>query len=248
MDGNKNSNLDRFIEDHVNKVEDAMGYDPSRELFSKQGEKDRIRAELSAGLNQFIDHIKKGFILLKETFGTLSIQDPEHSAYVNEANNFLNRDFNKDVNLSPDLIGDKSLKEFYNLSDHTLHSFYLVANYYYVQNRFQEAAEILFFLCLLDPLNAIYWQALGSANYFSGNYQDALYAYFVSFTLNPEGDDPRPLFYAARCYEAQLDFEKARDCIDAAIEILGNEEIINQELLDDAKQYHSEINDRLKNR
>lgn len=237
--------LDDFIEQHTNAVDKAMGYDPALKILSKKAEKEQVRIEITEGLNQFIHHIQRGFKLLKETIGTLSIQDPEHFSLVSEAQQFLNRDFDKDTRLSDKGDGNKSLKEIYGLSDQTINTFYLIANYYYTQKKFLEASEILFFICLLDPLNTVYWQALGSANYFCGHYREALYAYFVSLTLNPDGD-PHCLFYAARCYEAQLDFDKALDCVDTALEIIESGATVDQTLLNEGRQYRREIEERSK--
>lgn len=129
--------------------------------------------------------------------------------------------FSRCVNavLSRDESQARNLQEIFQLSDETMNVFYATSQELFEEEEYQDAADTLFALNLLDPLNHTYWLALGIAEQKLYNYTTALQSFAMASLLDIEAHLPH--MYAAQCffnmnkrYQARLALKMAMDIVD----------------------------------
>lgn len=148
---------------------------------------------------------EKGSQALLEALEFLTERDPEH--YPKEL-----LDHARTLGQAQDIssleeLEDLSVQNLYGLSDAELTAFYNAADHRFMEKRYRDAALILNYLCTLNPDNSFYWLALGNAEFHDQRFEQALEAYAMACLVRPE--DPRPQLYAAHCWDALGDREKA---------------------------------------
>lgn len=220
------ADLNSLIDPIVEAANRERGYNPENALLSRNGERERIKLQLEESAKSVINHVKNAVILSKEEFSNI-----KDSLDPNLALEF-EKIFQENIEIHLDKFSQNKLNDFFGISDSVLQVFYQIAKSFYLKKQYEESSDILYFLCILNPSEPAYWKSLGNAYFLSNEYQKALNAYFIAFNFDPEDMDL--LFYAARCNEAQEDWDKAIECIDFAIENLDKN---NSPNLIQAKEY-----------
>jgi len=101
------------------------------------------------------------------------------------------------------------------LSSREMAKFWEVSCKFLKQKRFSEAADAFLFLATIDPQNVGYWLNLGMAEYGCNRPSLALKAFGMACIVDP--DNPAPHVYAAECYMAKEDLNKAVDSLKLAL-------------------------------
>lgn len=237
----------KLIDCCVDIVEKDSFYDPAKSLQTKTHRRDKIKVALIEMVEKFTVRIGRGLSILTENLQVLSSQEPK--LFLNSALNEIIDLQNKDLKASGIQLSEEETKnitpcEVYDISDESMEIYYNVADCLYQNGKYHEASDVLFFINQLYSYESIYWQALGSADYYAENYNEAIYAYFMALLNNP--DDPKPLLFIAHCYENQKQLENAIPCLDYLLEIVNK----NPDLIDELKQmtedYKTYINTLLK--
>lgn len=113
------------------------------------------------------------------------------------------------------LIPGKILQEVVGFSDETLVRFYEAASSILDQRRFEDAINSFFFLTALNPYLSELWQGLAMSYQQNQEYENALDAYSVAYTL--EGKKLFSYAMAAQCCIEMKEFDKAHTILDKAI-------------------------------
>lgn len=167
---------------------------------------------------------EKGSQALLEALEFLTERDPEH--YPKELLVHAKGLGQGQEIASLEELEDLSVQNLYGLSDAELTAFYNAANYRFMEKRYGDAALILNYLCTLNPDNPLYWLALGNAEFHNQRFEQGLEAYAMACLVRPE--DPRPQLYAAHCWDALGDREKAIETAKGALEAAHDDPVVSE--------------------
>lgn len=122
----------------------------------------------------------------------------------------------KDVNSLTEEDLEKAAKDFFDLgtiaemrgiTHEELEAVYSTGFSFYNTGRYDDAETIFKFLVMFDHLEQKYWVGLGAVAQVKKEYAKAVVAYSYAGFLDLE--NPKPQYYAAECYYALGDKEKA---------------------------------------
>ena len=114
------------------------------------------------------------------------------------------------------ILGDGgSFGDLYGIDEERLEAVYSVAHTLYGNGKFEDAATMFRFLCLMEHAEERYWMGLGATEQMLGNYEKALEAYAQATLLDI--DDPRPQIQAGYCLIKLELFEGATQALEGAL-------------------------------
>ncbi len=119
-----------------------------------------------------------------------------------------------------ELIDDKTIQEIAGISDGAIEKMYQASKWLYDQKRYQEARDAFGFLTMLNSQKFAFWLGLGNSEYQLQNYSAALYAYAFESRVNPT--DYFCHMFACRCYEALNDLDNAKNSLELALYVIGD--------------------------
>lgn len=195
-------------------VEALAGENPPNPLLLKDQLKKKIDQEIEKQADAYFDRLKVGHTSLIKAISEVNNQDPN---YIDEK-----------------II--RSLNQVENLSEDEFAKLYAACDHLFVEERFKEASDALFFLANANINQAMLWLALGVAEYFQNKWKDALFAFNMAFSLNQF--DLRSAVYAAHCLDEMGDKAKAKQIIEVILRDFDQEDL---EDLGDLKKYWSSL-------
>lgn len=181
--------IENFVEeDKKTLLQDILLKFPARDPLTTRAYEQKIQNTIESVYLSFQSHIQRGIQLLR-------MQSEE---------------------IVP--TGSMSLQSCYEVSDSEMEAFFICAEQFLENERFEDAIDVLYVLIGLDPLVPELWMRLGDANFFNKQYRPAIQAYSLAATLL--GADPRPYAYMAHCYKALKEYDAALEMCNALTEIL----------------------------
>jgi type III secretion system low calcium response chaperone LcrH/SycD len=114
------------------------------------------------------------------------------------------------------MISGDTLKEMQGVSDHVMEGVYAHAYEFYQLGRLDDAEVFFRFLSLYNQYNADYRFGLGATLQQKKQYQNAVDAYALAFSLSKE--DYRPLLHTGQCYLLMKKAKEAHDCFNSILE------------------------------
>lgn len=109
--------------------------------------------------------------------------------------------------------GTLTLKAAKGITGEEMDAVYSLAHDFYRTGRYQDAETLFKFLTVYDHLNPRYWLGLGATRQVQRRFEEAIKAYaLVSLTLDVK--NLKAPYYAAECFLALGDREKARQALD----------------------------------
>lgn len=114
----------------------------------------------------------------------------------------------------------KPFRDILGVNEEVLKKYFSIASNLHEKKRYSEAKDAFLFLCVLDPTISNFWQGLGLAEHCQENYAEALQAYVMGLSSDP--DNPSLLANTAQCYLALGEKKAAEETAKEAIEICGN--------------------------
>lgn len=168
-------------------------------------ENTKLRLQIKQSFNDYINRIKHGIqVLVDAKKLTPELIDIQKVAHILDKHGLrfmhLGRLFQEELGFSND----------------TVFNFYLEADHAFERKNYSEAADILLFLTVLNPLVPSFWLTLGLAEEAMAKYEDAIMAYRMVIGLNEA--DLLPILYCAECHKQLHQTEQARQMLDLAIE------------------------------
>lgn len=115
----------------------------------------------------------------------------------------------------------RSFREIRGLTQENMESIYAVGFTLYNNGRFEDSEKVFQFLAVFDHMVRKYWMALAGAQQMLKKYHKAIDAY--SYAAMLDMFEPWAPFYAAECYLALKDEDKAKKALDSALDVVGND-------------------------
>lgn len=236
---------DAFVKKIVDQWIDKMEFSPENKLLSPSMQKEKVRLEITDTLKQLIQAVQVGIESLAQTLEQLSQQDPVKfpKESLNELYKIQNNAKLHEIDLTNNSEELICLKDVYGISDAAMETFFEAVNYLYNQQRYDEACNILFYLCNLDPAKNIYWFTLGNAEYLKNDFQRAIYAYSGAFLTNTA--DPRSLILAASCFEELKQLDRALNMVECAMDVVHDNPELASEWEREIRDYQSMLNKKI---
>lgn len=191
-------------------VQIIVGQNPPNALMTDAQLKAKIEREIESQASTYIKRLTDGHTALIVAINEVNDRTP---GYINE---LIIRNLNQ--------VGDLSEDEFSKL--------YAACDHLFMEERFKEASDALFFLANANINQAMLWLALGVAEYFQNKWKEALFAFNMAFSLNQY--DLRSAVYAAHCFDEMGEKAKAKQIIEIILRDFDHEDI---EDLGDLKKY-----------
>lgn len=200
-------------------------YHPNQ-LLPKKIFLERFQLQIAEELKSSQARLKKGPLALLEMLTELHEQTGQHELdqeLVDELLKLLDLASliaNERQRFIDELSAGKTLQDMAGISDATIEKLYQAAKQLYEQKRYQEAADAFGFLTMLNSEKYAFWLALGNSEYNLKNYEAALFAYAFACRTNPE--DHLCHIFSCRCYEELNDLDNAKNALELAIYVLGD--------------------------
>lgn len=222
---------------------------PRSPLVNEKHQKEKLVLEVKNCLINHFNKVEKGAAHIFTKLIELSSNDPSlfSEKIGTEIMNFGVKTgtlINENESFLKDLEDNKSLKEIFGLSNETMAAFYKAAAEIYREKRYQDAAEALSVLVILDPDTYVFWFGLGNAEYFCHQYERALIAYGMAINLKPE--EPLNYIFSTNCYEAIHDYNNAMHAIDDALQIMENDQVKHKDTIFKITEQKKSIENKLK--
>ncbi|NGX54896.1 MAG: Chaperone protein IpgC [Chlamydiae bacterium] len=87
----------------------------------------------------------------------------------------------------------------------------------YQSAEFKKAGGVFSYLTMLNPYEYKYWMGLGLAKQSEHFFEEAIVAYIVAESVDPE--EPLPHFSLAQCYYALQLFDETKDHLNKAVKV-----------------------------
>lgn len=191
-----------------------VGSSPPNALVPEAKIREKIHVEIEAQAEKYIGRLTERHTALIVAINEINDSDP---GYISEK---IIRSLNKVEDLSED--------EFAKL--------YAACDHLFVEERFKEASDALFFLANANLTQPMLWLGLGVAEYFQNKWKEALFAFNVAFSLNQY--DLRSAVYAAHCFDEMGDKDKAKQIVDVILKDFDSDDIAD---LGDLKSYRESL-------
>lgn len=215
-------------------VIDLVSDAPPNLLVPEQTKKEEAKTKFLAHIEKFASRILKGYHILLKEIDMMRFEDP--SFITDESWDKLN-DITKQEEVSFSDCETKDIKTIFNLSENEIDKLYMAADRLFIEERYHEASDALFFISNIEPTNSVFWLALGMAEYFQERWQEAIQAFMYGMAAS-DTPDLRNVVYLAHCYKNLGEKGRARELIEglltqfdkAELENLGDLEALRQEL------------------
>jgi len=213
--------------------------DPSKELQSTEIVRKKLQSELRGTIQFLAERIAKGFMTLRDVCLQKSLSTPAFIAHLQELNKIHEHSLTvlETWNKAPshEIL---SIKEIAGISTKSLDAFFAAAQFLMDEQRFAEAANVLFYLCNLNPNDVNYLLALGSAEYHTGEFLRASAAFDLAQLLDPQ--NPFSYLYGAHSREHLKQYEEALQLVELSLSLLDNEPSL-EDLKPDAKLFRERL-------
>ncbi len=113
------------------------------------------------------------------------------------------------------LAHQQTLQAVFGFADDVLLDMYEVAFGLFEQKRYSECIDAFIFLTTINPNVSSFWLGLGSALQMEARLDEALAAYRIAITKDPERLDS--YLYAARCCVQMKEYEEGQKICDTAL-------------------------------
>ncbi len=117
---------------------------------------------------------------------------------------------------------NKTFHEVLGLSEAFLERLYAIAYTYYNQGKTREALHYFRLLTSMNAKCSKYHFGLGASFHQVNEFEAAASAFVIALSLDPT--HPLPAYYAADSYLKINQLEPAKECLEIALEIAGDEE------------------------
>lgn len=207
--------------------------DPSKEMQSTEILRKKFQSELRGTMQFLAERIAKGFMTLRAVCRQKALSIPSFTSHLQELNKIhehsltILQTWNKDP--SHEIL---SIKEMAEINAKSLDAFFDAAQFLMDEQRFAEAADVLFYLCNLNPNDVNYLLALGSAEYHTGEFLRASAAFDLAQLLDPQ--NPFSYLYGAHSREHLKQYEEALQLVELSLSLLDAEPSL-EDLKPDAK-------------
>lgn len=191
-------------------VEIITGHNPPNALLSKEQLKAKIEHEIEVQSDIYINRLKEGHTALIRAINEVNDHQPGY--------------------ISKNII--RSLNQVHDLSEDEFSKLYAACDHLFMEERFKEASDALFFLANANMNQSMLWLALGVAEYFQNKWKESLFAFNMAFALNQF--DLRSAVYAAHCFDELGEKKKAKQIIEIILKDFDSSEIAD---LGDLKNY-----------
>lgn len=200
-----------------------FGQGPGREMQSREALRKKFQSELRDTLQFLTERIAKGFIGLRSMCLQKSVSIPSFAAHLQELNKIHDRSLEilQAWNSATAATEIPTIQEIAGINPEALDAFFDIAQSLMDEKRFQDAADVLFYLINLKPNDVNYLLALGSAEYHAGEFLRASAAFELAQLLDPQ--NPFPYLYAAHCRENLKQYEEALQLVELSLSIIENE-------------------------
>ena len=167
-----------------------------RAEFMKAAKLDDYRKKMEIAYQKIIDVLPE---MVSEEQWILIKQDLGQVAKDFDFEEFFEQETSKEY---------ETLQQVFELSDETILWFYRVGKKLYDEHDYSSATAIFTYLSILDPYVYDFWIALGLSKQNEEDFTGAVEAFLSASIMS--NDEPASHFYAAECYLAMKDKEKAR--------------------------------------
>ncbi len=189
-------------------------------LLSKKALISRQQKQLEEDFASFRRQQNAGAALLGQALNSLAREHPE--LFSENTYHAIGRIVRLSIGIRNDEKGflekfsrGATLQEIAGTDEETMNTLYLAAKSYYDEQLFTDAALAFRFLCSLSPKKYLFWLGVAHAEYYSGQYKEAVDAYKVVIQANPK--DPLLHLLMSRCYRALGEHEKSIEALDLAL-------------------------------
>lgn len=201
--------LEKSVINQIHSIVDITSEEihPSNQLLPAKQQADRRKLALT----EFVKEIGK----------ELNRIDLAMEAFNKYKSQYLNkqeiREFEKEMNdlyarllkfSSENHPGSESFQEFFGLSNFIVYCLYSVAYHLSHIQQYKAAADLFFYLTLINPYIKDHWKGLGMAELENDRIDIAISAFIMASLLDAK--DPSPHIFLAQCYLAENDHEAAR--------------------------------------
>lgn len=203
-------------------------------LVPEQAQKEEAQAKFLSHIEKFASRILKGYHILLREIDMLRFEDP---SFISDDSWDKLNDITKQEEISFSDCEKKDIKSIFGLSENEIDKLYSAADKLFIEERYHEASDALFFISNIEPTNSVFWLALGMSEYFQERWQEAIQAFMFGMAAS-ETPDLRNVVYLAHSYKHLGEKTRARELIDGLLTQFDKTEL---ESLGDLKALREEL-------
>lgn len=204
------SEIDRLLEESYKELEN---FGTESQLVSPRAQFESMKLKIHEDVKSINKKLQK-FDAAINTFNKYKntyLTKDELNQFNREVENFYQKLLNFQT---PEPIGDRTIQEFFGISNFVLYCFYVVAYQSLNHGQHADAANLFFMLTVLNPSVKDYWNGLGLAEKDNAHFDNALRAFNIASLFDEK--DPYPHFYAAGCHIELKHKEEAKNELNTA--------------------------------
>lgn len=191
-------------------VQIIVGQNPPNAILTDKQLRAKVEHEIEGQADVYIKRLTDGHTALIVAINEVNDQ---HPGYIKE--NII-----------------RNLNQINDLSEDEFSKLYAACDHLFMEERFKEASDALFFLANANINQSMLWLALGVAEYFQNKWKESLFAFNMAFSLNQF--DLRSAVYAAHCFDEMGEKMKAKQIIEIILRDFDSADIDD---LGDLKKY-----------
>lgn len=191
----------------------------------------KICHELERNAHSLEQRIYDGFKAIVSALGRSPELPMSIDKFIRELRNCLRsikstKDF---AQLGQNLLSDISWKAQLDISDQCLQMLYQGARALFEEKNYNLAEKAFFVICAFDPTQYAYWIGLGHSCFQERDYSQAINAYAMASTIDPENVWPH--IWAANTFEKIKDFQYVKMALNNALSLLKSKTPKHTELI-----------------